>query len=60
MPRKKKVEEPVVTQGDLGITEEVDVSAVVPEIEKAEEAVEMVWVDTLGPGGRMMIQIPKK
>lgn len=53
MPRKKK-EAPVVEP------EVVDVSAVVPEIEEAGEAEELIWVDSVGPNGRMMIQVPKK
>ena len=60
MPRKKKVEEPVV---ELGYGEPepelVDVTDVVSEIEKAGEAVEMIWVETVDEIGRHMIQVPK-
>lgn len=57
MPRKKKVEEPVVE----AVPEEVvDVSAVVPEIEEFGEAPELIWVETVDAIGRHMIQVPKE
>ena len=55
MPRKKKVEEPVIET-----VETVDVTAVVPEIEESGEAAEMIWVESIGANGRTMIQIPKE
>jgi len=62
MPRKKKVEEPVIEQGGGAVAEPelVDVTDVVAEIEKAGEAVEMIWVETVDAMGRHMIQVPKK
>lgn len=57
MPRKKKVEEPVVE----AVPEEVvDVSAVVPEIEEFGEAPELIWVEAVDAIGRHMIQVPKE
>ena len=53
MARKKAVE-------PVEVVETVDVSAVVPEIEKAGEAVELIWVETVDAGGRHMIQVPKR
>lgn len=50
MARKKAVE-----------IEEVDVSAVVPEIEKAGETDDLIWVEAVDfEHGKHMIQIPKK
>ena len=49
MPRKKKIE-----------TEEVDVTAVIPEIEEAGETEELIWVEAVDADGRHMVQIPKK
>ena len=62
MPRKKKVEDPVVVQGGGTVAEPelVDVTEVVGEIEKSGEAVEMIWVETVDSNGRHMIQIPKE
>lgn len=62
MPRKKKVEEPVVVEQGGGAVVEpelVDVTNVVAEIEKAGEAAEMIWVETVDATGRHMIQVPK-
>lgn len=62
MPRKKKVEEPVVVEQGGGAVVEpelVDVTNVVAEIEKAGETVEMIWVETVDATGRHMIQVPK-
>ena len=59
MPRKKVVE----TKPELevkSVPETVDVTAVIPEIERAGEAVEMIWVETVDANGRHMIQIPKE
>lgn len=63
MPRKKKIDEPaVVEQGGGAVVkpELVDVTAVVGDIEKAGETVEMIWVETVDELGRHMIQVPKK
>lgn len=66
MPRKKKVEEPVVevkvVQGGGAVVEPelVDVTDVVADIEKAGETVEMIWVETVDATGRHMIQVPKE
>ena len=61
MPRKKKVEEPVIEQGGAVTESEiVDVTAVVDEIDEAGETEELIWVETVTPGGKKMIQIPKK
>ena len=50
MARKKAIE-----------TEEVDVSAVVPEINEAGETDDLIWVETVDfEHGKHMIQIPKK
>ena len=48
---RKKVVEP---------EEVVDVTAVVPEIEEAGETQEFIWVDSVGAGGKAMVQIPKE
>lgn len=67
MPRKKAVEvkpelEVKVVQGggDVAEPELVDVTAVAKDIEKAGEAVEMIWVETVDDIGRHMIQVPKE
>ena len=54
MARKKAVEPEI-------IDEVVDVSAVVPEIEEAGEADDLIWVEAVDfEHGRHMIQIPKE
>lgn len=53
MARKKAVEPEVVE-------EVVDVSAVVPDITESGETEELIWVESVGPTGKVMIQVPKK
>ena len=54
MARKKAVEPEV-------INEVVDVSAVVPKIEEAGEADDLIWVEAVDfEHGKHMIQVPKK
>ena len=63
MARKKAVEvkpELEVAAVETPVAEVVDVSAVIPEINAMKEAQEMIWVETVGPNGRMMIRVPKE
>lgn len=62
MARKKAVEEPVIKQGGGAVTEPelVDVTHVIPAINKTGETQELVWVETVDQLGRHMIQVPKE
>lgn len=60
MPRKKAVEvKPEIELAPAVTSEIVDVTDVLPEIEKAGETAEMIWVETVDAYGRRMIQVPK-